>query len=185
MEGSEYQKLAMRTAALSLEKDREKGLVTAALGLFGEGGEVVDLVKKHYAQGHDLPKDKLVKELGDCYWYVARGFTAIELEIGNELHVTPEYDYFDAMGSNQLVRGCLLLSKSVGDFSDFVDIDTCFNGVEQDTFYFVLVDIANHLYTICKVLGVTIDEVLEANITKLKDRYPDGFKVEQSVNRAD
>jgi NTP pyrophosphatase (non-canonical NTP hydrolase) len=41
------------------------------MGLCGESGEVIDIVKKHLAQGHELNKDKIIEELGDVLWYVA------------------------------------------------------------------------------------------------------------------
>ncbi len=46
-------------------------LAVLALGVAGEAGEVADLIKKHVGHGHQLDKDKLVKELGDVLYYVA------------------------------------------------------------------------------------------------------------------
>lgn len=40
------------------------------LGIAGEAGEVADLIKKFVMHGHSLEKDKLIKELGDCLFYV-------------------------------------------------------------------------------------------------------------------
>jgi NTP pyrophosphatase (non-canonical NTP hydrolase) len=62
----EYQKLAMRTANPACID-----LSNAALGLCGEAGEFADCVKKHLHQGHPLDREKLVRELGDCAWYLA------------------------------------------------------------------------------------------------------------------
>lgn len=45
--------------------------VLAALGLAGEAGEVVDLIKKHRFHGHDLDREALVGELGDVLHYLA------------------------------------------------------------------------------------------------------------------
>lgn len=40
------------------------------LGLAGEVGEVVELIKKDRFQGQPLDRDKLCKELGDVLWYL-------------------------------------------------------------------------------------------------------------------
>ena len=32
------------------------------MGLWGESGEAIDIVKKHLAQGHELDREKLIKE---------------------------------------------------------------------------------------------------------------------------
>ena len=41
------------------------------MGLCGESGEAIDIVKKHIAQGHELDKEHLIGELGDVAWYLA------------------------------------------------------------------------------------------------------------------
>lgn len=103
---NEYQKLAMTTLNPKLnEKDI---LINGVMGLCGEAGEAIDIVKKHLAQGHELDREHLIDELGDIAWYLAE--TA-------------------------------------------------------------------------QVLGVTLEEVLERNINKLKKRYPEGFETEKSLHR--
>ena len=105
---NEYQKAAMRTASGVCAKTRENLLLNGVMGLNGEAGECIDMVKKHLFQGHDLDKDKLVKELGDVCWYLAISAEA---------------------------------------------------------------------------LGVTLEEVMQRNVDKLLERYPDGFDPEKSVHR--
>jgi NTP pyrophosphatase (non-canonical NTP hydrolase) len=105
---NEYQKLAMTTLNPALsEKDV---LINGVMGLCGESGEAIDIVKKWLAQGHELDKEKLAKELGDICWYLAETATA---------------------------------------------------------------------------LGLSLEDIMAANIEKLKKRYPEGFEVEKSVNRAE
>ena len=106
MDANKYQFLAYRTANHELSKFDQ--LRNAAYGMCGEAGEVIDLLKKHEFQGHDLDYNKVVKELGDVAWYLALA---------------------------------------------------------------------------CTALGMPMSEMLERNIDKLKARYPDGFKTEDSVNR--
>lgn len=79
MEGKEYQKLAMKTLNPSLTK--KDILVNGVMGLNGESGEVIDIVKKHMFQGHELDKDKIKKELGDVMWYVAEVCEALNLSL--------------------------------------------------------------------------------------------------------
>lgn len=79
MSPNEYQHGAMRTAPdLGVFRSRE-GLNVAALGVGGEGGEFVDLVKKHLFHGHPLDASKASKELGDILWYIALACTVLGL----------------------------------------------------------------------------------------------------------
>lgn len=69
MELNEYQRLAQRTSnntCLRYEK-----LNNGILGMAGEAGECVDLLKKHLYQEHELDREKLLDEVGDVLWYVA------------------------------------------------------------------------------------------------------------------
>ena len=108
MELNEYQSLAMRT--LNPELDERDVLINAVMGLCGESGEAIDIVKKHLAQGHELDRSALAKELGDIAWYLAEAAT---------------------------------------------------------------------------VLGLTLDEVCQGNIDKLRERFPEGFSSKDSIARAD
>lgn len=66
---NDYQRMAMRTSG-EYENDYEM-LRNAVYGLNGEAGEVIDLLKKHEFQGHDLDWERLVDEAGDVCWYIA------------------------------------------------------------------------------------------------------------------
>ena len=76
---NEYQKLAMTT--LNPELDQKDILINGVMGLCGEAGEAIDLVKKHLAQGHELDTERLAKELGDIAWYLAETATAIGYDL--------------------------------------------------------------------------------------------------------
>lgn len=79
MELNEYQELAART--LGRDRTHEQQLANAALGLAGEAGEVADTLKKHLFHSHPLDRDGVVKELGDCLWYVAAMATVLDIEL--------------------------------------------------------------------------------------------------------
>ena len=76
---NEYQKLAMTT--LNRELSQKDILINGVMGLCGESGEAIDIVKKHLAQGHELDKEHLIKELGDIAWYLAETAYALDVEL--------------------------------------------------------------------------------------------------------
>ncbi len=80
---NEYQKLAMTTLNPAL--DKKDVLINGVMGLCGESGEVIDIVKKHLAQGHELDKEKIIKELGDVAWYMAEIATVLDVELEDVL----------------------------------------------------------------------------------------------------
>ena len=80
---NEYQKLAMTTLNPALSKTDV--LLNGVMGLCGEAGEAIDIVKKHLHQGHALDKDKLAKELGDIAWYLAETATALDIPLEDVL----------------------------------------------------------------------------------------------------
>lgn len=76
---NEYQQLAMTT--LNPELSKKEVLINSVMGLCGESGEAIDIVKKWLAQGHELDKAHLAKELGDIAWYLAEAATALDLPL--------------------------------------------------------------------------------------------------------
>lgn len=96
---NEYHGAAMRTAP---NLDIDSMLIDAALGLTGEAGEVADIVKKSYYQGHELNFDAIVEELGDVAWYIALACQALGIGMETVLQMNVDKlkkrypDRFDA-----------------------------------------------------------------------------------------
>ncbi len=83
---NEYQRLAMTTLNPAL--DKKDVLINGVMGLCGESGEAIDIVKKWLAQGHELNRERILSELGDIAWYLAEVAYALdtpleEVLIGN------------------------------------------------------------------------------------------------------
>jgi NTP pyrophosphatase (non-canonical NTP hydrolase) len=76
---NDYQALAMTTLNPALS--RKEVLINSVMGLCGESGEAIDIVKKWLAQGHELDKEHLAKELGDIAWYLAEAATALDIPL--------------------------------------------------------------------------------------------------------
>ena len=83
MQGIDYQKLAMRTNdgnhSIRLQNALDENrflrdvpeLLNGCLGLAGECGEFLDMVKKWIYHEKPLDEEHLQKELGDVLWYAA------------------------------------------------------------------------------------------------------------------
>jgi NTP pyrophosphatase (non-canonical NTP hydrolase) len=65
-------------------------LINSVMGLCGEAGEAIDIVKKWMAHGHELDRDHLAKELGDIAWYLAEAATALDLSLDDILQANIE-----------------------------------------------------------------------------------------------
>lgn len=76
---NDYQKNALRTANKSLTPFQQ--LENGIMGLNGEAGECIDILKKHLFQGHELDKEHIAKELGDIAWYLALSAKAIGYDL--------------------------------------------------------------------------------------------------------
>lgn len=156
----EYQQLAKRTAK---HPDPNADMYELmALGLIGETGEVVDLIKKHKYHGVPVDVEKLKKEVGDCLWYFVNTLTLFR----ETTAIIPVYE----VRRPSPVR----LGYYVGDFADDV----------FDEVY----DVSNagmilaHLRLIANAHGFTLEDAADANIEKLKRRYPDGFDLARAAN---
>jgi len=97
-----YREEVLRTAA-----SHKDPLSLGALGLAGETGEVVDLIKKHIHHGVKLDRAKLINELGDVRWYFellchSIGVSMEEVEAGNVTKLRKRYpDGFSTEASIQ------------------------------------------------------------------------------------
>lgn len=79
MTPNEYQKEALRTASgMSKEYPR---ILNGLMGLNGEAGECIDILKKHLYQGHAFDSEHMAKELGDVAWYLAISAEAIGYDL--------------------------------------------------------------------------------------------------------
>ncbi len=93
MDLNEYQKAAARTSSRPITN---LSIAVSEMGLAGEAGEVVDLLKKEIGHGHDADPEKLSKEIGDCLWYLAdlatlHGLSLDEIAQGNIAKLLKRY----------------------------------------------------------------------------------------------
>jgi NTP pyrophosphatase (non-canonical NTP hydrolase) len=86
MHANSYQELAARTLIHAPGfniSDVDLMIIWTALGLAGEAGEVAELAKKGVFHQHGIDKERFVKELGDCLWYIAGICTKLNLNLSD------------------------------------------------------------------------------------------------------
>jgi NTP pyrophosphatase (non-canonical NTP hydrolase) len=83
MNTDEFERSVRRTMPDDYPEDTEgfRKKMNFLLGLFGEYGEVVELIKKETFHQHERNPEKLTEELGDVLWYL----TALCIQYGISL----------------------------------------------------------------------------------------------------
>lgn len=87
--------------------------------------------------------------------------------------------------SDRLYHGSLGLASEAGEVCGLLQKRYQGHDFDYDHMKKELGDCMWMIAEICSACGFTMDDVMQANIDKLKARYPDGFKVENSLNRAE
>jgi len=173
MNMSDYQQKAMRTSPP--DHDRIKN---GCLGLIGESGELVDLVKKFMFQSGKnppVPVDAIVKELGDILWYYAELAEGMGLSMNNMLPVESCKFDWDVKNAEHMA---IYLSKNA------MDIYAAAPNKRKDLI--VPFCITNGLIRVAwfaSMIGKSLSDIADANIAKLEARYPNGFEPERSLKR--
>ena len=78
---NEYQKECLRTEPPDAKISNATRLENGLMGLNGEAGEAIDILKKYLFQGHELDREHLAKELGDVAWYLAVSADALGYDL--------------------------------------------------------------------------------------------------------
>ena len=84
----------------------------------------------------------------------------------------------------RLLEGLLGLNGEAGEASDILK-KALFQGhlLDREHMAKELGDVAWYLALAADAIGYDLESILQMNIEKLKSRYPDGFRVDLSVNR--
>ena len=83
-----------------------------------------------------------------------------------------------------LLNGVLGLCGEAGEVTDIVKKSVFHkHPVDIDTLIKELGDVMWYVAMCCHALNISLDDVMQGNIEKLKRRYPDGFSTDASINR--
>lgn len=180
MDAKQYQKLASRTLLdkpIAPISDHDIMIVWNVIGLAGEVGEIADLIVDDFCK-----KDLLSKEIGDAMWYCSAIATKLWFDLGEIIENDTLYD-FSYMSKRDMA---LALCISVTNISEL-----CKKGIfhrhdlDKEDVFRELVRVTNSLSALATINGLTLKCIMEDNINKLRERYPDGFSSEDSKKRID
>lgn len=125
--------------------------------IFGEFGEIIGMVKKEHYHKMNISKELYVDEIGDLFW----GFAFNKIFGHSSINWDIE-DIAEEYGSN-----CNL--QAILDFSVDYDINKVILGI----------------IGLMEYKEITVREVLEYNIKKLRKRYPNGYSHKACEERMD
>lgn len=78
-----YPCLVRKTMNHALPVDEQ--MKNAVMGLCGESGEVIDIAKKHFMQGHDLDVSSMIDELGDVLYYCTLLMNLLDVDMADAM----------------------------------------------------------------------------------------------------
>lgn len=170
MNFNNYTDLAVRTLKPMSAKQAK---FNSFFGLVGEIGEVADLLKKHFFQGHDLNLEKLKDECGDVLWYTA----VLWDNTGRSADMENLYRFGQLIGNDHLVRTYDSDIEYAQYYIERITEQCCSPNPNPQTIY-------NFIARLLEMYAINIEDAMEGNIKKLEKRYPNlRFEQERSINR--
>ena len=164
---TEYAQLAQRTASTKTKEDK---IGHGMLGLIGEAGEIIDIIKKQKYMGmpEALAREKMVDEAGDFVWYLVELCTGFDLNIEDTFYVAAEWHTLnDSVEDAAVDLAGLSLDLHDSNDGNLMDFDS-------------ICDVVCCYLDLLKLAKIDGQEVLTHNIEKLRKRYPEGFSEDRS-----
>lgn len=177
----EYKDAAARTMRRDMSKDDTHMMLM--MGMAGEVGEVLDILKKIRFHGATGLEDKLREELGDVLWYTfnlyshrkdgrgTRFETPLEAALAMQGRMNEAFDRSidetDSASDPACIARLMYREASMFDMS---------SGIFMAHLVVLLCDLMR--------LG-SVEDIMSRNVAKLRRRYPQGFSTEASMARAD
>jgi len=198
----EYQLETRRTRPAG--ESKERALAHYALGLCEEAGELAGVIKKHVFYGQPIDRDALIKEAGDVLWYLASLLDTADVELSGPLNramelakedeAPPDESADDGSEPDRFFGAATdregwiiynvygLLSECNAPVSYAFECNRVDSLTARDHSKYALY----HLYHLLSSFGITLHEVMAANVAKLRARYPgEGWTANDAAERKD
>ncbi len=182
-----YREEVKRTCPQIETDSYETKLTLGTMGLFGEAGEFVDVVKKHLFHGKPWDVAVALKELGDVCWYLEYLKMIFKLDDFKEDSIEREaYDLSPGNFTRSLEIGSLTLAHVVGMWVDNAHYShRRREPVNPSVARMDLYKVHCAIESLALICGANLAQVREMNVAKLRARYPEGFNFAAAAARAD
>ena len=191
---SEYLEICLSTWA---KRDAGDRLRNAALGIAGEAGEIIEVVKKSLYHGKLSDECRVLAqgEIGDLFYYIIvysheRGWLPADLAkiIGaeNEDWASIQSAVKRQTGNEDIFTLAMQLSAASGKISSFTinhisngdkDSSESMSRLEEVSARLWLTGALYAAIEIANRFGLNAEEIAAFNASKLKARHPNGWKV--------
>ena len=161
----DYKKCVLRT--INADFTDSEMIQNFSFCLIEEVGEVIGILKKHFWHNHNLDKDKLIKEFGDCFWYLV----ALSEKYGLKPQFNPilvKTNIDTKILLSNLIRHAYNISS--GHYPELEN--------NMQSFITVIIQLMDRF-------DIDLSTVLIKNNEKLEKRYKKEFSFEESKNRVD
>jgi len=87
---------------------------------------------------------------------------------------------------NRVLMACLGLAGESGETVDYLKkVIYHYHTLDREKLQKELGDVLWYVAEMCSALDISLEDVMVQNIAKLKERYPEGFETNRSINRPD
>ena len=182
----EYTQLSLGTWASRPQSHRRRN---ALLGICGEAGEAVDLIKKTLYHGKDFAemRERMNGELGDLLYYAAMLAHEYGWKLDDILRtiVRPHTGFsgfekaVNPLADSESFDIALRLSAVVGKLCSFAlnEQGTTLTAMGQRGFQRCIGDIVFHIVLVAELYDLHLAEIARFNVDKLAQRHPNGWSV--------
>ena len=166
------------------------------MGTSGEGGEILDHIKKHVGHGHPLDIKVLIKESGDGLWYAARVADLLGLELGKVWDINnykPEIKTYKGSNFTGLQHATLdtiqIIDSATAKLFKLARMLLLTKERKPESYNRVMtlefIAFIGGLKSLMELYNIDVLEVVKVNAAKLKTRYDGNFSTEASMARVD
>lgn len=170
-------------------------LLHSAVGLSTEVGEFACAVEDAFQNSTEPDYTNIAEEIGDMLWYCALGSDALgvgfqQMLMRTQMHPDAQHRFsilslVDSECNNSiLVQISLRLQVQSGQFLDYLKRHVFYGAPLEES---LLVQFIGHtlwmLDHVGEALRLDLSAIMEKNIEKLRNRYPDQFTEQAALNR--